>query len=82
MCHISKNIYNASFYGGDECGYCEIFTGKRVKRGLCLTCEGREVNADVNAALNILSKSNSNSDKISYLRSRVPTITKRIPVSL
>ena len=35
-----------------------------------------------NAALNILNKSNSKGNKISYLRSRNLTIPKRIQVSL
>ena len=34
------------------------FSGKRVKRGLYQTSAGQTVNADVNAALNILRKSN------------------------
>ena len=72
----------ASFYDGNECKYGENFTGKRVKRGMYITREGKEVNADVNAALNILNKSNSNNNKISYLRSRGITIPKRIQVSL
>ena len=82
LTHISKNIYNASFYDGNECRYGENFTGKRVKRGLYLTCVGREVNADVNGALNILNKSNSNDNKISCFRSSGLTIPKRIQVSL
>ena len=53
-----------------------------VKRELYVTSEGIEVNADVNGALNILSKSNSNNNKISYLRSRGITIPKRIQVCL
>lgn len=72
----------ASFYDYDECKTSELFSGKRVKRGLYITSEGKEINADVNAALNILSKSNSNNNKISYLRSRGLTIPKRIQVSL
>ena len=34
------------------------FSGKRIKRGLYQTSKGQTVNADVNAALNILRKSN------------------------
>lgn len=34
------------------------FSGKRVHRGLYITSKGIQLNADVNAALNILSKSN------------------------
>ena len=72
----------ASFYDYDECKYGENFSGKRVKRGIYLTSEGKEINADVNAALNILNKSNSNNNKMSYLRSRGITIPKRIQVGL
>ena len=42
----------------------------------------KKVNADVNAALNILNKSNSNYSDISYLMSRGITIPRRIQVSL
>lgn len=72
----------ASFYDGDKCKCGERFSGKRIKRGLYTTKEGKLVNADVNAALNILSKSNSNNNKINYLRSRGLTIPKRIQVNL
>lgn len=34
------------------------FSGKRVQRGLYITYKGNQINADVNAALNILRKSN------------------------
>lgn len=34
------------------------FSGKRVHRGLYITSAGVKINADVNAALNILRKSN------------------------
>lgn len=34
------------------------FSGKRVKRGLYITSNGQQINADVNAALNILKKGN------------------------
>lgn len=72
----------ASFYDGEKCERGEIFTGKRVKRGLYITKTNKKVNADVNAALNILNKSNSNYSDISYLMSRGLTIPKRIQVSL
>ena len=34
------------------------FSGRRVKRGLYITSKGKRINADVNAALNIIRKSN------------------------
>ena len=33
------------------------FSGKRIKRGLYVTKDGKMINADINGALNILSKS-------------------------
>jgi len=68
----------ASFYDGNKCEKGENFTGKRVKRGLYITKEGKQVNA----ALNILSKSKSNYSDIHYLMSRGLTIPRRIQVSL
>ena len=59
------------------------YSGKRIKRGLYLTKKNIEVNADVNAALNILRKSKPNDDEsIHYLRDRGLTIPKRLQVSL
>lgn len=40
------------------------YLGKRVKRGLFKTASGRLVNADVNAALNILKKRNESCDAV------------------
>ena len=82
LTHISKTIYNALFYDYDKCEKGEDFSGKRVKRGLYVTSEGIEVDEDVNVSLNIISKSNSNNNKISYLRSRGMKMPKRIQVSL
>ena len=55
----------ASFFDNDEMPTWNprnptkaTFSGKRVKRGLYQTKSGKFVNADVNAALNILKKSN------------------------
>jgi len=39
------------------------FSGKRVKRGLYLSKEGISINADLNAALNILRKGNPNAER-------------------
>ena len=38
------------------------FRGKRIKRGLYMSSDGRIVNADVNGAANILRKSSQNFD--------------------
>lgn len=56
------------------------FTGKRIKRGLYRTDDGKFLNADVNGALNILRKSNVVSLQALYSRGVVLTPT-RIRVS-
>jgi transposase len=55
----------ASFFDGDEIPKYNqdnpkeyTFSGKRVKRGLYKTRNGKLINADINGALNILKKSN------------------------
>ena len=55
----------ASFFDDDEIPVWnprnpieKKFSGNRVKRGLYITSNGQQINADVNAALNILKKSN------------------------
>lgn len=65
----------ASFFDNDEIPKWNpvnpteaSFSGKRVKRGLYRTKSGKLVNADVNAALNILKKSNLTD--LSVLQSR------------
>ena len=57
----------ASFFDNDEIPkwnpqnpHQGKFSGKRIKRGLYQTAEGKLLNADVNGALNILRKSNLN----------------------
>lgn len=80
--HLQEESYTsrASFFDNDniptykdknESKY--IFSGKRVKRGLYKTSTGTLVNADINAALNILKKSNVVSLKALYLRGVVDT---------
>ena len=73
----------SSFYDNDALDKEIKYSGKRIKRGLYLTKNNIEVNADVNAALNILRKSKPNDDEvIHYLRDRGLTIPKRLQVSL
>ena len=55
----------ASFWGKDDIPVYDTenpkqytFSGKRIKRGLYQTSDGKTLNADVNGALNILRKSN------------------------
>ena len=49
------------------------FSGKRIRRGIYKTSEGKLLNADVNAALNILRKSNVVSLQALYRRGEVDT---------
>ena len=71
----------ASFYDNDQITKEEKYSGKRIKRGLYITKKKIKVNADVNAALNILRKSKPNDDEeIHYLRDRGLTIPKRLQV--
>ena len=42
--------------------YTEGFSGKRIKRGLYRSADGKVINADVNGACNILRKSKQNFD--------------------
>ena len=50
-----------------------VFSGKRVKRGLYKTKDGKLLNADVNAALNILSKSKVVDLTVLYNRGELDT---------
>lgn len=56
---------------GEEKDADYIFSGRRVKRGLYETANGVKLNADVNAALNILRKSNVVSLTALYSRGTV-----------
>ena len=42
--------------------YTDIFSGKRIKRGLYRSANGKAINADINGACNILRKSKQNFD--------------------
>ena len=84
-CIIINESYTSlsSFYDNDKIEKQETYSGKRIKRGLYLTKNKIEVNADVNASLNILRKSKPNDDEvIHYLRDRGLTIPKRLQVIL
>ena len=83
-CTIINESYTSlsSFYDDDILDKEIKYSGKRIKRGLYLTKNNIEVNADVNAALNILRKSKPKDDEdIHYLRDRGLTIPKRLQVS-
>jgi len=70
----------ASFFDGDEIPKYNqdnpkkyTFSGKRVKRGLYKTRNGKLINADINGALNILKKSNVVSLSALYSSGEVDT---------
>ena len=65
----------ASFFDEDEIptigeNISQVFSGKRIKRGQYKTSSGNTLNADVNAALNILKKSRVVDVDLSILYSR------------
>ena len=75
----------ASFFDKDDIPTIEdntskSFSGKRIKRGLYKTSTGYTLNADVNAALNILKKSRVVDISILYSRGEVDT-PKRIRIA-
>ena len=74
----------SSFYDNDEIEKDKPRSGKRVKRGLYKRKDGILINADINAALNILKKykRNSNDMVIPYLMSRGLTIPYRVYVNM
>lgn len=51
------------------------FSGKRIKRGLYISKEGKKINADLNAALNILRKGNPKAKKLGYSGVNTPKRT-------
>lgn len=56
--HITEESYTSkcSFLDNEEICKHEKYKGKRIKRGLYKSSDGRLINADVNGALNILKK--------------------------
>lgn len=68
-----------SFYDNEKICFHAEYKGKRIYRGLFKTNTNQLVNADVNAALNILKKSKTNSDEIlNHLRNSGNLVPKRI----
>lgn len=68
-----------SFYDNERIGYHYQYKGKRISRGLFKTSQGYIVNADLNAALNILAKSKTNDEQtICHLRNSGILVPKRI----
>ncbi len=52
-----------------------IFSGRRIKRGLYVSKEGKKINADLNATLNILRKGNPKTKKLGYSGVNTPKRT-------
>mgnify|MGYP007026707934 CR=1 FL=1 len=57
------------------------FSGRRIHRGVYITSNGTKINADVNAALNILRKSNLTDLTVLQARGNV-NMPLRIKISL
>ena len=71
------NTYTSicSFYDHEEIKYHKYYQGKRITRSLFKTKTGKIINADINAALNILAKCKTERcGLISILRNRGQTI--------
>ncbi len=54
--HEESYTSKCSFMDNETIGKHEVYLGKRIKRGLFRTAQGRLINADLNGALNILKK--------------------------
>jgi IS605 OrfB family transposase len=71
----------ASYFDDDDIPDFEsrtevTFSGKRTKRGLYVTKCGKKINADLNAALNILRKGNPNAVRLGFSGANTPKRTK------
>ena len=55
---VSEESYTSmcSFLDLEPVGKCDVYSGKRVKRGWFRASDGRCLNADINAAYNIMRK--------------------------
>lgn len=72
-----------SFYDNEEIKYHRKYQGTRISRGLFKTNKGIVINADINAALNILKKSKpKRKDIISFLRNSGQRMPCRLKVIL
>ena len=56
--YVTEESYTSkcSFLDNEDVCKHEVYKGKRIKRGLFKTSDGRLINADINGALNILKK--------------------------
>ena len=72
----------SSFIDNEGIEKKDNYLGKRIYRGLYQASNGRVINADLNAACNILRKSKPNDEIISNLRDSGLTIPYRVQVRL
>ena len=72
----------SSFIDNEEIEKKDKYLGKRIYRGLYQASNGKVINADLNAACNILKKSKPNNETISHLRDSGLTIPYRVQVRL
>ena len=72
----------SSFIDNEEIEKKDNYLGKRIYRGLYQASNGKVINADLNAACNILKKSKPNEKIISNLRDSGLTIPYRVQVRL
>ena len=87
--HISAKVINesytskCSFYDNEEIKFHYKYLGTRISRGLYKTKNGLIINADINAALNILKKSKpEKKELISFLRNSGQVMPCRLKVKL
>ena len=72
-----------SFYDNEDIKFHYKYQGTRISRGLFKTKNGIVVNADINAALNILKKSKpERTDILSFLRNSGQAMPCRLKVIL
>lgn len=55
-CTEESHTSKCSFLDGEPVGHHDAYVGRRIQRGLFRTASGKEVNADVNGAYNIITK--------------------------
>lgn len=55
-CTEESHTSKCSFLDGETLGHHDAYVGRRIQRGLFRTASGKEVNADVNGAYNIITK--------------------------
>lgn len=78
MCSSKASFLDRDPLPAYEKGVSHVFSGKRVKRGLYRSADGREINADVNGSANIGRKVIRDGDVIARLDRSVAATPERI----